>query len=240
MLLATAIITAPRPKPTLEHSILSYRDAGFDNALHIRADGEVQPFRSSYVDQWNSSITLNPRPLNNLRNWIAACQDLLDHSSASYLMVCEDDITWAENAAGVLTSELSNWSRSNTGMISLYLPRRMSKLLEQLYSPGSRLRSGYYGIRFGRKLWGAQCLVFPRAEAQALLTCGYMKAVVSDPTKTINVDAHIAESMLLREREIVYRVPCLVDHVLGDLNSSLYGAKDRPDLRTSYFEEYAR
>lgn len=239
-MIATAIITAPRPRPTLEYSLMSYREAGFENPVHIFADGAPAPFRGPYADRWGSEIIINPLPLGNLRNWISACRTLYQTTSDPFIMICEDDVTWAENAANVLASELSNWSHSSTGMISLYLPRRMSKLLESVHSRGSKLKSGYYGIKFGRKLWGAQCLVLPRTEVPGLLECGYMQSVLKDPNKKINVDAHVAESMFLRDREIFYRAPCLVDHVMGDLNSSLYGAKDRPDLRTSYFEEVAR
>ena len=239
-MIATGIITASRPRPTLEYSLTSYREAGFENPVHIFADGTPAPFKGAYQDRWGSQIIINPLPLGNLRNWMSACRTLLQTTTEPFIMICEDDVTWAENAASVLASELSNWSRSNTGLISLYLPRRMSKLLEAAHSPGSKLKSGYYGIRCGRKMWGAQCLVLPRSEAQALMSCGYIQAVLSDVTNKINVDAHVAESMLLRGRDLVYRAPCLVDHVLGDLNSALYGSKDRPELRTSYFEGVAR
>lgn len=235
---STAIITAPRPRPTLEHSLMSYREAGFFNPVHIFADGAVAPF-NLYQDVWGSVLHLNASRQGNLRNWVNACRWLLQNTTSQWLVICEDDITWAANAVSPLTQELLGWSRSRTGMISLYLPRRMSKLLESVYGT-SRLSSGYYGIRFGRKLWGAQCLVFAREQAEALLACGYFQNVLSDASKQINVDAHIGESMLLREMDIVYRVPCLVDHILGDNNSSIYGAKDRPDLRTSYFNEVAR
>lgn len=239
-MIATAIITAPRPKPTLEHSLISYRmKAQFENKVHIFADGELQPFRSDYLRAWDGSITLNSHRLGNLRNWWQAFVWLFQHTDDPWLMMCEDDITWAENAGQVLEKELREWNHTRAGMLSLYMPQRMSKLLEPMFSPGSRLLKGWYGLTMGRKLWGAQCLVFHRTEAQALIQCGYMAAVISDVTKQINIDAHVAESMMLREKMIYYRVPCLVDHVLGDLNSAIYGGKDRPELRTRYFSEIA-
>lgn len=241
-MIATAIITAPRPKPTLEHSLISYRmKAQFENKVHIFADGEVQPFRSDYLREWSGSITINARRLGNLRNWWQAFMWLIAHTDEPWLMICEDDITWAENASTILDRELLEWSHAKAGMLSLYTPQRMSKLLEGVFSsPGSRLSKGWYGITMGRKLWGAQCLVIHRNEAKALAQCGYMERILSDASKQINVDAHVAESMMLRDRQIYYRIPCLVDHVLGDLNSAIYGSKDRPELRTRYFEEVAR
>lgn len=241
-MIATGIITAPRPKATLEHSLISYRMKGqFGNKVHIFADGEMQPFRSDYLRGWDGSIMLNPRKLGNLRNWWGAFTWLMSHTDDPWLMICEDDITWAENASHVLEKELAQWDPIKTGILSLYLPQRMAKIIEPVYSsPGSRLSRGWYGMTIGRRLWGAQCFVIPRAEGEAMMKCGYMARTLSDVTKDKNVDAHVAESCMLRGTQIWYRVPCLVDHILGDLNSSLYGAKDRPELRTRYFEEIAR
>jgi GR25 family glycosyltransferase involved in LPS biosynthesis len=164
----------------------------------------------------------------------------MQHTDSPWLLICEDDVTWAENASQVLEHELRMWDQPKAGLLSLYCPKRMSKLLENTHSRGSALSRNWYGLTFGRKLWGAQAFLMQRKEAEALLTCGYMQHVLSDVTKTANIDAHVAESMLLRERQIFYRIPCLVDHVLGDLNSSIYGNKDRPELRTRYFEDVAR
>lgn len=240
-MIATGIITAPRPKSTLEHSLISYRMKGqFENKVHIFSDGEVQPFRSDYLRGWEGSITINPRKLGNLRNWWGAFKWLMSNTDDPWLMICEDDITWAENASHVLEKELQSWNRQQTGLLSLYMPQRMSRVLEPIYSPGSRLTNGWYGITMGRRLWGAQCFLIPRAEGEALMSCGYMARTLSDATKDKNVDAHVAESVMLRGKQIWYRVPCLVDHILGDLNSSIYGDKDRPDLRTRYFEEIAQ
>jgi len=241
-MIATGIITAPRPKPTLEHSLISYRMKGqFENTVHIFADGEVQPFRSDYLRGWDGTITINTRKLGNLRNWWGAFTWLMSNTDSPWLMICEDDITWAENASQVLETELQAWDMTKQGILSLYMPQRMSRILEPLYSPHptSRLSKGWYGITMGRKLWGAQCFVIPRAEGEALMACGYMARTLSDVSKTMNIDAHVAESAMLRGKQIWYRVPCLVDHILGDLNSSLYGNKDRPELRTRYFEEIA-
>jgi hypothetical protein len=238
-MIATAIITAPRPNSTLEHSLISYRmRAQFENKVHIFADGTPVPFRSDYLRAWDGSITINSRKLGNLRNWWGAFTWLMANTDDPWLMLCEDDITWSENAATILEQELGKWEKG--GLLSLYLPRRMSKVLEAVWSPASKLSNGWYAVTMGRKLWGAQCFVMSRAEAQALMECGYMSAILSDVTKDKNIDAHVAESMMLRDRKIYYRVPCLVDHVLGDCNSSIYGDKDRPELRTQYFEEIAR
>jgi hypothetical protein len=236
-MIATAVITAPRPKSTLESSLVSYRyDGLFDNKVHVFADGEVQPFRSDFLRGWEGEIILNPRKLGNLRNWWGAFTWLMQHTDSPWLMICEDDITWSDNAKAKLEHDLRHWDSVKTGVLSLYLPQRMSKILEPTYSQGSRLSNGWYGVSMGRKLWGAQCFVIPRAEGEALMACGYLAATLSDATKHMNVDAHVAESVVLRGHKIWYRVPCLVDHILGDLNSSLYGNKDRPDLRTRYFE----
>ena len=78
-------------------------------------------------------------------------------------------------------------------------------------------------------------MLFHRVHAFELLTHDSFIAWHADQRNDKNIDAWVAKSIEERGREIVYRIPCLVDHEMGDNNSSIYGAKERPDLRTTYF-----
>lgn len=230
MNLRTAIITAPRPRPTLARSIASYRDAGFQNHVQVFADGPVESLRDV-----NVTVDMNKPRLGNFRNWVHALRTIMQ-DRADWYMVCEDDITWSTAAAVVLEKDLRAFAPDNVcGGISLYCPQRMAKVLERDYANGGRLRQGWYGANLGRRTWGAQCMLFHHSHASALLNHKSFRDWAADTRNDKNVDAWVARSIEERGLEIVYRIPCLVDHEMGDNNSSIYGDKERPDLRTSYF-----
>jgi hypothetical protein len=233
--IAVGIITAPRPRPTLAQSFESYEKAGFEGPTHIFAEPGSQdvPMATSV------KVHRNPERLGNFRNWARALSQLLMVNEA-WLMVCEDDIRWARGARDVLENDLYRWQRKDDdiGAISLYLPIRMSKVIETTY--GVPLMRGWYPLNLGRKTWGAQCLVLRRTWAEMLLQDQVLLDLLADPSKDKNVDAHVAEALSRRGRSIMWRVPCLVDHAFGDGNSSLGYSPDRPQLKTKYFKETAR
>jgi hypothetical protein len=209
---------------------MSYRDAGFSNHVQVFADGPVEALRDV-----NVTVHMNKPRLGNFRNWVFALKTLM-LEAADWYMVCEDDITWSTAAAVVLAKDLSHFTLDNyCGAVSLYCPQRMAKVLEQNYNNGRRLSQGWYGANLGRKTWGAQCLLFHRMHAIDLMSHPSFTEWHRDPRNEKNVDAWVAKSIEERGREIVYRIPCLVDHEMGDNNSSIYGDKVRPELRTTYF-----
>lgn len=230
MNLRTAIITAPRPRPTLARSLMSYRDAGFTNHVQVFADGPVEALRDV-----NVTVDMNSPRKGNFRNWVHALRTIMI-DTADWYMVCEDDITWSTAAAVVLAKDLSNFALDKyCGAVSLYCPHRMAKILERDYANGGRLTQGWYGANLGHRTWGAQCLLFHRMHAIELMGHDSFKSWHANPRNDKNVDAWVAKSIEERGREIVYRIPCLVDHEMGDNNSSIYGDKVRPELRTNYF-----
>ena len=230
-MIAVGIITAPRTQPTLHKSVKSMRAAGFNQLTYVFAEPHsehVVADRLSYV--WNKERR------GNFKNWVHALGSLLALSTDEWLMVCEDDIAWAADAAATLEHDLSTFNREGmAGAISLYCPIRMSKVLEKDYSSGRTLPQGWYGARLGRSTWGAQCMVFHRVWAMNLLADKILLAFLADPRWDKNVDALVAETINRKGREVVYRIPCLVDHTFGDGNSSLGYKPDRPELRTKYF-----
>lgn len=231
-MIAVGIITAPRAKPTLCASFESYMAAGFECQTHIFAEPGVQDFPQAA----NVQVHQNETRRGNFRNWVRALEQLLI-TSEPWLMVCEDDISWAQKSQRVLEEILPHWVHDDAGAISLYLPIRMSKLVEPVY--GAPLPRGWYGLNLGRKTWGAQCLLFRRAWAEALLQDQMLRDYIADPKWDKNVDALVAEVLLKQERKIMYRVPCLVHHNLGNGNSSLGYPAVRPDLETKYFKGVA-
>lgn len=231
-MIAIGIITAPRVLPTIKRSLTSLRNAGFRDDVQIYAE----PGSDVPVDN-KVHIHLNAYRKGNFKNWVHALESLIP-SGEEWLMVCEDDIAWATSAADILEYDLSKFDRQGlAGAISLYCPIRMSKVLERDYANGRPLSYGWYGARIGRSTWGAQCLVFHRDWARKLLADKVLLAFLADPRWDKNVDALVAEAINRRGAEIVYRIPCLVDHTYGEGNSSLGYKADRPELKTKYFKD---
>jgi hypothetical protein len=231
-MIATAIITAPRGVPSIERSLASYRAVGFTNQVWVFAEpGSDCVILDNVYYQWNAERK------GNFRNWVQALSQLLSLTDDEWLMVCEDDIVWAHGAADILEYDLSKFKRDGiTGAISLFCPIRMSKVLEKQYANGGSLTYGWYGARIGRSTWGAQCLVFHRDWALQLLNDKVLLGFLGDPRWDKNVDALVAETINRKGREIVYRIPCLVDHTFGEGNSSLGYKPERPELKTKYFK----
>jgi hypothetical protein len=78
-------------------------------------------------------------------------------------------------------------------------------------------------------------MVFSQSQAISLLNDGKFKGYIADPSLDKNIDKFVGKVVQDAGKTILYSVPCLVDHDLGDANSSLGYREDRPDLRTDYF-----
>lgn len=236
MHLSVAIMTAPRPAPTLAQSYASFRAAGFDCPVWIFAE----PGSRDVPMASNVQVHRNPDTLGNFRNWVRALSTIyIASDAAEWLMVCEDDIVWAAGAAATLSADIAclptqttDW-RELAGALSLYLPHRMARDRE---ARRGKLGKGWHHelMQFGLNTWGAQCYLFSRAMAEALLGDKLLLAYWQDERWQKNVDAIIGDCIGRAKRTIIYRVPCLVDHV-GEANSSLGNLPDRADLRTRYF-----
>lgn len=218
---------------------MSMHDAGFrDHATFLFAEPNSTNVDFAVRCPVHLSLVTNPEKMGNFRNWNNAARTLLRHTADPWIMICEDDITWAGNAMEVLEYDLPRFNMGKCGAISLYCPDRMASLISQQIGH-QRLQYGYHACVIGKKMWGAQALVFRREWLEQIIGHPFWADKLSDPAVDKNVDAWVAETIYQQDKRLAYRIPCLVDHVLGDQNSTLYGDKDRPNLRTHYFKERA-
>jgi hypothetical protein len=228
-MIAVGIITAPRERPTLVRSVESFKAAGFQTAVVFAEPGSEACVADGVHTEQNAIKR------GNFRNYIHALRQLFDQTTFDWIMICEDDIQWARDAAAALTWDLAHWSKDDrVGAISLYCPIRVSKVLEKKY--GLPLVQGFYQLNLGRGTWGAQCQVYHRSWAALILHSSLLNAYLQDPRWDKNVDHLVAQVLASKGREIMYRIPCLVDHTFGDGNSSLGYKPDRPELKTRYFQ----
>lgn len=236
MTIAIGYITAPRPRPTLPISITTLRlNAKYLNRVIVSADA-IRSYKPVTPD--NCMVFGNTPALGNFRNWVRCAQLLLEETADPWLMICEDDVTWANDAYPVLLNDIYSGKLDHigAGAYSMYLPIKMSNHGEKHTATGVLL-SGYHhkGMQLGHKMWGAQCLMFRREKLRDLLSGAQMQTFYKDPRWSKNVDHIVAQCIEARGQFIAWRVPCLVDHVLGEGNSSLGYKDDRPTLRTRYF-----
>lgn len=227
-MIRTAIITAPRPRSTLAESLVSYRRAGFKGDVIVCNDGPETVVMDGVFN------VKNEVKLGNKLNWDRALSLLVAQGDPDdWLMVCEDDIVWQAGAAEILDRDLSSLVAArklvNVGALSLYAPRKHTK-------DAGPLGDGWHWdkMQHGRKTWGAQCLLFRYAQALALQNHEGYRSFMVNAAMDKNIDLIIGTVLNNAGRNILYRIPCLVDHI-GAGNSSLGYSADRPNLLTDYF-----
>jgi hypothetical protein len=213
--------------------VQSLRRAGFVDDVTISSDDP----NLRWVET-GCMITSNREPLGNLRNWNQCLNLLLERANSNddWVCVCEDDITWVERCRGDLERDLRDLRSSSrlrtVGALSLYFPIAMSREVEV---SGRPLERGWHAASRGIKTWGAQCFLFTRQMALDLVKSEIYNEYLSNPKWNKNVDGIVADSIARSDLRILYRVPCLVDHALGEGNSSLGYPDERPKLKTRYF-----
>lgn len=229
-MLAIAITTAPRPAPTFDQSLASFRKAGFSDMVWVLNDG---PFMNEIPA---ARVVNNSPPLGGLKNWAYALETLVTSSNAPWVMVLEDDIRWARGAAAALEKDLRDLDgklRDGVGYLSLYLSRKVSKEIE--YRKGRPLRPGIYGSKLAEGCWGSQAYVLTREGAIALLADPTFDDRRRNYEKNRNRDGIVSGCLAAMGRRLYYRVPCLVDHALGSANSSLAVKPVQRALLTDYW-----
>jgi len=224
--LAIAITTAPRVRETFTASLASLRQAGFDQTVRVFAD-KVNPQGEG------CEITRNDPPLDGIKNWVKACQTLLEETQAQWLMILEDDVTWANGAAEALYRDLESLDPDTTGYLSLYLCKQVSRHIQREKHLRPLPRGMHNAATMGGRCWGSQAYVLPRQAAKVLLADGIFRKMVQVRWK--NRDLLVSGTLSRLGLKLLYRVPCLVNHELGSANSSLTKKGVMPDLLTEYW-----
>lgn len=230
--IATAVATAPRPRPTLRDSLLSYRSAGFNGQVTVLADGApTEP-----LADLNVGLMVNDPPRGALKNFAFGLEWMLAHHTAPWLLMMQDDITWAEDAARALDADLADIKPKRierAGCLSLYCARKISMPLERRF--GKPLPAGWHNPKLGWQTWGAQAYLFTRHGAEMLVADPQFQNFVANYVKNRNIDRIVAKCLHEMGLAILYRIPCMVDHSLGSANSSLAPKPVQRMLQTDYW-----
>ena len=125
---------------------------------------------------------------------------LMEQTSAEYLMVCEDDVSYCRGARLAWASAIADFDR--VGFWSLYTPRRDQGLVGH--------QQGWAASNRGRDTWGTQAMCFPRSSAEILLE--YRPLYEEDQLRGAT-DAIVAQCFVDVGIPCYYHNPSLADHI---------------------------
>jgi hypothetical protein len=200
-MLAIGMITCHRPKVDVHEAIEQLRWGGFEEQVHLFCEPgtpEIRPLFGVIVHH-------NEKRLGVLGNWAHCLAWLLNHTTAEYLMVCEDDVAYARGARMAWLRALGDFDR--VGFWSLYTPQRDRQLVGH--------KAGWVASNRGRDNWGTQGMCFPRSSAAILLD--YPPLNNEDQFRGAT-DAIVAQCFVEAGLPCYYHNPSLADH-LGRISS---------------------
>lgn len=198
-MIAIAMTTCPRPKPTKDKALKSLRAAGFDQDVMIVDD----PDKRGALPTWG-------RALEQIRQ-----------TDAPFLMIVQDDTTWSDGSRLALERELTalGETATNAGMLSPFL---VNKIGRELMNRGIR-KDGWHPSLLGYASGGALCYILPRKSADVLTADdGYQEFL---RTRDKNIDRLIPGRLNELGFACLFRMPSLVNHRLGSGNSSIKSKK---------------
>jgi hypothetical protein len=203
MSLAIAVITAPRPQPTFNATIGELRRAGFRERLHVFAEPHSRLGFHPDVE-----VHAHPQRLGMWRNWLHAARWLLCETTASRLLICEDDLSLAAGAASALAAAYRTLPWTDFGYASLYTP------MHNVW--GQTLQNGWQPLSTQRIAWGSLALAFTRASLRELL---HAKTTLAHGGQN-GTDEVVCAATQTLGRRVYFHVPSLCAHA-GGANSSV-------------------
>ena len=201
--LALAMTTAPRRQATLDRSLSSLRAAGFGEDVHVFAEpGTLSDSGSSALATLDGRMILHENAYGRgcFGNWKGALEWLILQTTASWMLLLQDDAIWQPDSAKELFAQMAVRQDQRTGLISPYT------------SPvvvANNFVDGWNECHAGWGFWGALALCMKRVAAEELIQHPRFANHAGDK----QVDAVVAASMLDLNRPSFVHVPSLVDHI---------------------------
>ncbi|QDU09831.1 hypothetical protein [Gimesia aquarii] len=151
---AVGMTTAPRKLPTLEQSIHSLADAGWNEPrLFVEPETEIPGAAQSLP------ISLRDETLGAFPNWYLALTELvLRQPLAEAYFLCQDDVLFASGLRGYLEQRL--WPARKVGVVSIYCPSHYA----------NEKSEGFHLENHGWDNWGALAYIFPNSSARKFLS----------------------------------------------------------------------
>lgn len=194
-MIALGMITTPRPGLDVHDSIDHLRRGGFVGPIHLFCEPTTPPLRP--MDQ--VVVHRNPVQRGCVGNWALCLQWLIDHTSATHFLICEDDVRYCQGAATALNQAINQFPVF--GFISLYTPKYNSQWM------GDSL--GWIKLDRARDIWGTQAMCFTRRSALQVLGC---KRLRTDDQFRGSTD-YIVMECVQGAGPCFYHRPSLADHI---------------------------
>ena len=196
---AVGMTTAPRREPTLERTLQSLAEAGWDRP-RLFAEPETR------IPNKFASLPLTQRDavLGAFPNWYLALAELvMREPRAEAYLLCQDDVLFAGGLRGYLEEHL--WPAPRVGVVSVYCPSHYAVGQEQ----------GFHVEDRGWLSWGALAYVFPNSSARALLcdpqVVGHRDRGPAGGLR--NIDSVIGRWCRDAENPYFVHVPSLAQHI---------------------------
>lgn len=200
-MLALGMITCARPKIDVHDTIDQLRNAGFHEPLHLFCEPGTPPIR----ELPGLVLHQNDTKFGCVGNWAQCLKWLLDHTTAGYLLVSEDDVAYCSGARAALEQGLRQTEQA--GFWSLYTPVRDRPLVGH--------QQGWVAANRGRDAWGTQSMCLPRSSAEILLA--YAPLYAENQLRGAT-DAVVAKCFVDAKIPCYYHNPSLTNH-LGRISS---------------------
>lgn len=195
-MLAIAMITAPRPVETASDTIAELRFGGFDQTIHVFAEPG-----SPDLAVGNVVVTPNEHRLGNWRNWWRAAVSMLDHTDAPFILICEDDLQLARNAATGLYHAMATLPLHDWGYASLYLSTRNAP-------QNGESKNGWIDLDLGGRAWGSLAWCFTRESLAETL----QSHIVASHRSDRETDTVISRAVQSVGRKTYFHQPSLCEH----------------------------
>jgi hypothetical protein len=199
---SVGMTTAPRRQPTLEQTVASIQNAGWDGENEIQIFAEPGTRIPKSIQ--NAQIFRRKEKLGAWPNWFLALTEMVlrDPLADAYLML-QDDAVFCSGLREYLERTL--WPANKTGVVSLHTPSHHSR--------GEMM--GFFPLNVGWGAWGAMAFVFPNAIARAILSD---PKIVSHRNRGMGEGMHNVDSLIgdwCRRREFPYFLhsPSLAEHI---------------------------
>lgn len=206
--LVVGIQAAARTPAYLPTSLASFQAAGVPGPVHVFAEPGVLPTAPDYT-VWHAA----ERQYGCFPNWKRALLGLYALET-DWLMVCQDDVIWRDDAASVISAALLKFQGDlSVGALSFYTSRKMVPNKDEAVPLSAE---GWAPARFHDNAFvGAQTLCFPRwAVTQLLATPRFVN---HDSSRKVDVLVGNALVCDLGLKLLVHR-PSVCEHI-GDIST---------------------
>lgn len=214
---SVGVTTAPRELPTLERTLHSLANAGWESP-HLFAEPDC-------VVPDGFPVTRRGIRLGAWPNWYLALSELVlkDPLADAYFLI-QDDVLFSRNCRAFLEGTL--WPSGRLGVVSLYCP--------SIYHADKGLHNlGPHDVTEGFGLVGALTFIFtPEAARAILLDTSVADHRLKGRRKGLcNIDAVVGRWALENERRVCYYAPSLAAHI--GATSSIWPNQEPRFSRTS-------